>query len=77
MSEVITKLVIDCSTGIETVVPLSAEELAQREVDAAAALEAKAAQDAEIAAKAAAKADAIAALVALGLTEAQVTALTA
>jgi hypothetical protein len=77
MSEVITKLVIDCSTGIETVVPLTEAELAQRELDAAAALEAKAAQDAEIAAKAEAKADAIAALVALGLTEAQVTALTA
>jgi Holliday junction resolvasome RuvABC DNA-binding subunit len=77
MSEVITKLVVNCETGEQTVVPLTAEELAQREVDAAAALEAKAAQDAEIAAKAAAKADAIAALVALGLTEAQVAALTA
>ena len=77
MSEVITKLVVNCGTGEQTIVPLSAEELAQREVDAAAALEAKAAQDAEIATKAAAKADAIAALVALGLTEAQVAALTA
>jgi Holliday junction resolvasome RuvABC DNA-binding subunit len=77
MSEIITKLVVNCETGEQTVVPLTAEELAQREVDAAAALEAKAAQDAEIAAKAAAKADAIAALVALGLTEAQVAALTA
>lgn len=77
MSEVISKIIIDCSTGEETIVPLTEAELAQREVDAAAALETKAAQDAEIAAKAAAKADAIAALVALGLTEAQVTALTA
>jgi hypothetical protein len=75
MSEIITKLVIDCSTGIETVVPLSAEELAQRELDAAAALEAKAAQDAEIAAKAAAKASAQAKLAALGLTVEEISAL--
>ena len=77
MSEVITKLVVNCETGEQTVVPLTAEELAQREVDVAAAIEAKAAEEAEAAAKAAAKADAIAALVALGLTEAQVAALTA
>ena len=36
MSEVLTKVVVDCSTGISEVVPLSAEEIAQREVDAAA-----------------------------------------
>jgi hypothetical protein len=77
MPEIITRLEVNCETGETIEIPLTAEELAQREVDAAAALEAKAAQDAEIAAKAAAKADAIAALVALGLTEAQVAALTA
>jgi hypothetical protein len=77
MSEIITKLVIDCSTGIETVVPLSPEELAQRELDAAAALEAKAAQDAEIAAKAEAKASAIAKLAAIGLSDAEIAAITA
>ena len=33
MTEVITKLVVDCSTGIATEVPLTAEELAQRETD--------------------------------------------
>lgn len=33
MSEVLTKVIIDCSTGIETVEPLTAEELAQRKVD--------------------------------------------
>jgi hypothetical protein len=33
MDEVITKLVVDCSTGIATEVPLTAEELAQRETD--------------------------------------------
>ena len=33
MTEVITKLVVDCSTGVATTVPLTAEELAQRETD--------------------------------------------
>jgi hypothetical protein len=33
MTEVITKLVVDCSTGEATTVPLTAEELAQRETD--------------------------------------------
>jgi len=33
MTEVITKLVVDCSTGEATEVPLTAEELAQRETD--------------------------------------------
>jgi hypothetical protein len=33
MDEVITKIVVDCSTGIATEVPLTAEELAQRETD--------------------------------------------
>ena len=31
-----TKLVVDCSTGVTTQVELTPEELAQREVDAAA-----------------------------------------
>jgi hypothetical protein len=33
MDEVITKLVVDCSTGEATTVPLTTEELAQRETD--------------------------------------------
>jgi len=77
MTEVITRLEVNCEDGSVTEIPLTAEELAQREIDAAAALEAQAAREAEEAAKAEAKADAIAALVALGLTEAQVAALTA
>jgi len=36
MSEVLTKVVVDCSTGVTEIVPLTAEEIAQREVDAAA-----------------------------------------
>ena len=33
MTEILTKLVVDCSTGESTTVPLTAEELAQRETD--------------------------------------------
>jgi len=76
MSEIPTRLEVNCETGETVEIPLTAEEIAQRELDAAAAAEARAAQEAEAAAKAAAKAEAIAALVALGLTEDQVAALT-
>jgi hypothetical protein len=31
-----TKLIVDCSTGVTTEVELTAEEIAQREADAAA-----------------------------------------
>ena len=31
--EILTKIIVDCATGIETIEPLTAEELAQREVD--------------------------------------------
>jgi len=77
MSEIITKLVVDCSTGEQTIVPLTAEELAQREADAIAYAEAKAIADAEAAAKATAKASAISKLGALGLSDAEIAALTA
>jgi hypothetical protein len=36
MSEILTKVVVDCSTGVTEILPLTAEEIAQREVDAAA-----------------------------------------
>jgi hypothetical protein len=75
MSEIITRLEVNCETGETIEIPLTEAELAQRELDAAAALEAKAAQDAEIAAKAAAKASAQAKLAALGLTVEEITAL--
>jgi len=77
MSEVLTKVVVNCATGEQEIVALTAEEIAQREADALAYAELVASQEAEAAAKAEAKADAVAALVALGLTEAQVAALTA
>jgi len=64
MTEVITKLVVDCSTGIATQIPLTAEELAQRETDRIAweAQEAErlAAEEALAALKASAKAKLVA-----------------
>jgi len=77
MTAPLTKLVVDCSTGEQTIVELTAEEIAQREADAQAYAEAKAIKDAEDAAKATAKASAIAKLGALGLSDAEISALTA
>ena len=37
MSETLTKIIVDCSTGVVAEVPLTGEEIAQREADAAAA----------------------------------------
>ena len=55
MSEELTKVIVDCSTGVQSIVPLTAEEIAQREIDIAAAEEARAAREADEAAKAALK----------------------
>ena len=74
MTETLTKIVVDCSTGETTEVPLTAEEIAQREADAAAFAAEQAAREAEEAAKAAAKESAKAKLAALGLTEDEVSA---
>ena len=70
-----TKLVVDCSTGITSEVELTAEEIAQREADAAAFAEAKAAEDAAKTEAEAAKASAQAKLAALGLTAEEIAAL--
>jgi hypothetical protein len=75
MTETLTKIVVDCSTGEQTVVPLTAEEIAQRETDAAAYATQKAIEDAAEAAKATAKASAEAKLAALGLTADEIAAL--
>lgn len=64
MTEVLTKVVVDCSTGEQTIVPLTADEIAQREVDAAAYAEAEADRAAAEKAKAALKASAKAKLIA-------------
>ena len=71
-----TKLIINCETGEQTEVELTAEEIAQREADAVKAEADRAAREAEEAAKAAAKASAEAKLSALGLTAEEVAALT-
>jgi len=44
MTEILTKLIIDCSTGEESIVPLTEEEIAQRETDRLAFEEAEAAR---------------------------------
>jgi hypothetical protein len=76
MSDTPIKIEVNCATGIAVEVPLTAEEIAQREVDAAAAAIAKAESDAVAAAEADAKASAQAKLSALGLSAEEIAALT-
>jgi len=66
MTETLTKIIVDCSTGVVAEVPLSGEELAQREADAQAAA-AKAHEEEVAAAEAAAKKAEL--LAKLGITE--------
>ena len=75
MSETPIAVIVDCSDGTVTERPLTPEEIAQREADAAAAAAAEAERLAEEEAKAAAKASAIAKLEALGLTADEAAAL--
>ena len=70
-----TKLIINCATGETTEVELTAEEVSQREADAAAFATAEEARQAEVDAKAEAKVSAQAKLKALGLSDAEVEAL--
>lgn len=58
MTDTPTKIVVDCSTGEQQIVPLTAEEIAQREADAAAFAEEEATRLAAEEAKAALKASA-------------------
>ena len=64
MTETLTKIVVDCSTGEQTIVPLTAEEIAQREVDAAAYAAAEAEREAAAEALTTLKASAKAKLIA-------------
>jgi hypothetical protein len=75
MSDTLTKIVVDCSTGEVTELPLTAEEIAQREVDAAAGAAAEAERVATLEATQAAKESANAKLAALGLTAEEIAAL--
>ena len=66
MSDTPIKIEVNCATGIAVEVPLTAEEIAQREVDATNAEADRAAKEAADAVKAIDKA---ALLVKLGITE--------
>ncbi len=73
--EIPSRLVINCETGEREIIPLTEAEIAEREALAAQALADQAEREAAETAKAAAKASGIAKLLALGLTEAEATAL--
>jgi hypothetical protein len=77
MTEILTKLVVDCSTGEATEVPLTTEELAQRETDRLAYEAQEAARLVAEEEKETLKASANAKLKALGLTDAEIAAITA
>jgi hypothetical protein len=75
MSEILTKVDVNCETGEQTIIPLTAEEIAQMEADSIAAQAEADAHALEEIAKAEAKASGIAKLLALGLTEEEANAL--
>jgi hypothetical protein len=75
MSEKLTKVVVNCATGVAEVIELTAQEIAQRDQDAAAAAEERSIREAQEVAKAAAKASAQAKLATLGLTDEEIAAL--
>jgi hypothetical protein len=78
MTDTPVKVIVDLSKPAgerESIVPLTAEEIAEREADAIRAQADREAREAEAAAKAAAKASALAKLEALGLTEAEALAI--
>ena len=70
-----TRIEVDCSTGIETIIELTDAEIAQMEADATAAEARKAEEDAAAQAAVEAKASAQAKLAALGLTADEIAAL--
>ena len=75
MTETLTKVIVDCSTGESTIVPLTAEEIAQRETDRLAWEAQEAEKLAAEEAKAVAQASAVSKLTALGLTAEEIAAL--
>jgi hypothetical protein len=77
MTDTPTKLIVDCATGESTIVPLTAEEIAQRETDRLAYEAQEATRLAAEEAKETAKASANAKLKALGLTDSEIAAITA
>jgi hypothetical protein len=76
-TEIPTKVIVNCATGESTTVPLTEAELEQREIDRLAWEAREAERKAAEEEKENLKASANAKLLALGLTEAEVNALTA
>jgi hypothetical protein len=70
-----TRIEVNCTTGVESIIELTDAEIAQREADAAAYAVEQAAREAAEAAAAEAKASAQAKLAALGLTADEIAAL--
>ena len=64
-----TRIEVNCTTGVQSVIELTDEEIAQMEVDRANAEAERATREAEAEAKALIKASALAKLTAIGLTE--------
>jgi hypothetical protein len=77
MTDTPTKVIVDCATGESTTVPLTEAELEQREIDRLAWEAQEAERLAAEEAKETAKASANAKLKALGLTDAEIAAITA
>ena len=75
MTDTPSKVIVDCSTGEQTVVPLTAEEIAELEAAQAQAEADRLAAEAEAAQKAALKQAAQDKLKALGLSDLEVAAL--
>ncbi len=75
MADTPTKVIVDCSTGITEVLPLTAQEIADLETARVAAEDQRAAAEADAAVVAAAKESANAKLAALGLTAEEIAAL--
>lgn len=70
-----TKIIIDCSTGIESIIELTDAEVAEMELEAGLAAQAEQDRLTAEAAKAAAAASAVSKLEALGLTADEIAAL--
>jgi hypothetical protein len=70
-----TRVEVNCTTGETSIIELTDAEIAQREIDATTAEAARIAAEEEATAKAAAKASANAKLKALGLSDAEIAAL--
>jgi hypothetical protein len=70
-----TRIEVDCSTGVESIIELTDAEIAQMEADATAAAARRAEEDAAAQAVAEAKASGQAKLAALGLTADEIAAL--